>query len=427
MNGVYTFILPDVYAWCQHLFQGQINPKGLLNDGEVSCSILEDGKELLVNRSPHLYVNEHCIRNNKVNEKTYEWFLGKGVYTSIHDMISKQLFFDVDGDIALVIDNQKLIKIAKKTTENYVPLDFKLSKAEAQEINNSGIYSTYSESFKANIGTASNRITKILNDEDRNIELVAKICWINNMEIDYAKTNWKQPLTNEIKKELKVVDKKRLPYFFAWAKDKNKESLALPNKNSLVDQMALSVDDKYYDEIENKIIPEKDKYGDYNFDSIEDFDINTLLINTEIKITKELTYLFEKLSTAKHGSIVGSIVSGDMDFKNNYIEEEVKNKMFEYCKLNNIEMSDALDMCARYTFEKDRCKDGLFTIFGDEIVNRLENKFPELLHGRFKRCDVCGCIIENSIHNKKYCDTCSNNKKKKNKAIREMGYREKQK
>ena len=35
VNGRYRFVSPDLYAFCEWLFLDEINPKGLLEDGEV--------------------------------------------------------------------------------------------------------------------------------------------------------------------------------------------------------------------------------------------------------------------------------------------------------------------------------------------------------------------------------------------------------
>lgn len=96
----YTFVLPDFYAVCESMFIGIENPTGLLADGEVSCKLFEDGKELDCLRSPHLFF-EHSLRKNVTfggnvnkNELIEDWFCTDAIYTSCHDCISKILQFD---------------------------------------------------------------------------------------------------------------------------------------------------------------------------------------------------------------------------------------------------------------------------------------------------------------------------------------------
>ena len=96
----YTFVLPDFYAVCENWFMGIENPNGLLADGEVSCKLFEDNKELDCLRSPHLFL-EHAIRKNTTSDSStnsreciQDWFCTNAVYTSCHDLISKILQFD---------------------------------------------------------------------------------------------------------------------------------------------------------------------------------------------------------------------------------------------------------------------------------------------------------------------------------------------
>lgn len=106
VKGKYTFILPDFYGACEYWFMGIKNPNGLLNDGEVYCSLFRKSKELDCLRSPHLY-KEHPIRLNVAYcddnmsdvqkerlDKLNKWFITKGIYTSCKDMISRILQFD---------------------------------------------------------------------------------------------------------------------------------------------------------------------------------------------------------------------------------------------------------------------------------------------------------------------------------------------
>jgi hypothetical protein len=93
----YLFLIPDLYAFCQWLFLGQKNPTGLLQNGEVCCKLYGSGKKLDCLRSPHLGF-EHAVRINKIDEDKRKWFHTSGIYTSCHDLISKILQFDVDGD-----------------------------------------------------------------------------------------------------------------------------------------------------------------------------------------------------------------------------------------------------------------------------------------------------------------------------------------
>ena len=85
IDGKYTFVIPDLYAFCEWLFLKKDNSQGLLADGEVCCRLYNNGEKLDCLRSPHLYV-EHPIRVNKTN---IQWFTTNAIYISSHDFISR--------------------------------------------------------------------------------------------------------------------------------------------------------------------------------------------------------------------------------------------------------------------------------------------------------------------------------------------------
>lgn len=100
VNGKYTFVLPDLYAACEHWFMGKENPDGLLEDKEVYCRLFSNYKKVDCLRSPHLFC-EHAIRDNVAHisnqerdEKIRDWFCTNAIYTSCKDLISKILQFD---------------------------------------------------------------------------------------------------------------------------------------------------------------------------------------------------------------------------------------------------------------------------------------------------------------------------------------------
>ncbi len=163
IDATYTFLIPDVFAWLENVFLGHKVPIGLLRGDEVSCRLYKEKNKLLVNRSPHLY-REHAVRNNVVDERTKKWFITDGIYTSTYDLISKILQFDVDGDRALVVADDRLIPIAERNMKNIVPLYYEMGKAKAQIINESHIYESLTKAFKFNnIGKFSNKLTVMWN------------------------------------------------------------------------------------------------------------------------------------------------------------------------------------------------------------------------------------------------------------------------
>lgn len=93
VNGHYRFVSPDLYAFCEYLFEGKESPDGLLQDGEVFAVEFDDKATLDCLRSPHLY-REHALRKNTITEENKKYYITNCIYTSCHDLISRVLQFD---------------------------------------------------------------------------------------------------------------------------------------------------------------------------------------------------------------------------------------------------------------------------------------------------------------------------------------------
>lgn len=187
VNGGYRFVCPDFYAFCEHLFLGIESPKGILNSGEVYCKGFREGSELACLRSPHLY-REWPIRINVRNDEIDRWFgMTQCIYTSTHDLISKVLQFDCDGDKLLVIKDNNLTKVVKRNMEGIVPLYYDMKKAQAIELNKDSIYTGMITAYSSgNIGPYSNNISKIWNREvvgEQELNAIRWLCMENNFVI----------------------------------------------------------------------------------------------------------------------------------------------------------------------------------------------------------------------------------------------------
>jgi hypothetical protein len=188
--GKFTFVLPDLYAFCERLFMGIEKPLGLLEKNEVFCSLYRSSKELDCLRSPSLYV-EHAIRNNVCNkkyrnQKLDNWFQTNAIYTSTHDLISRVLQFDVDGDKLLVLAQKLIIDIAKRHMEGINPLYYEMKKAKAEEINFKNMYEGLILAFTGgNIGAISNDITKIWSQDKIGETELKAVRWLS-METNFT-------------------------------------------------------------------------------------------------------------------------------------------------------------------------------------------------------------------------------------------------
>ena len=190
VNGKYLFLSPDLYAFCEWLFLDDMNPQGLLKDGEVFTTQFGNGDEVACLRSPHLY-REWAIRKNAKNEELNKWFgETKCVYTSCHDLISRYLMFDNDGDKSLVVKDRLLTSIAKRNMKGIVPMSYDLKKAKVGSITPDNIYHSMAKAYTGgNIGVVSNQITKVWNSlnltksyEDA-LKTVKLFTYINNQVI----------------------------------------------------------------------------------------------------------------------------------------------------------------------------------------------------------------------------------------------------
>jgi hypothetical protein len=184
INGKYTFISPDLYAFCEYLFMGDKNPKGLLLDGEVFCNLYPNEPKLDCLRSPHLY-REHAIRKNVIDQTKSEWFVTNALYVSSHDLISKLIMCDFDGDTSLVVADQTILQVAERNMKDIVPLYYNMAKAGKMDLNMQSIYYGLKMAYTGgNIGMISNDISKIWNSEKVDMSVIKLLCMENNHVID---------------------------------------------------------------------------------------------------------------------------------------------------------------------------------------------------------------------------------------------------
>ena len=396
INGTYTFLLPDVFAWMQYVFLGDKSPQGILKEGQVSCRLFKESNELLVNRSPHLY-REHAVRENIINDNTKEWFTTDGVYTSTHDLISKILQFDNDGDKALVISDQLLINIAKRNMEGIVPLYYEMGKAKAENINKSNIYNSLTKAFKFNnIGKFSNQLTVMWNlkDADKKLETIAQITALNNFTIDGAKTLLVPEVPKDVELKMKESNSK-MPYFFQFAKDKDKDDVADIN-NSTVNRICRNI--------------ENIKQGDYDFSSIGKFNKNMLMNNCRIEINDNIINTDKELEKNKGLYMINAKELG-VDSSEVYViaQKKIRERFELACSIEEISLKDGIDMVIRYTYSKNKNskKDFLFNIFGDIILNNLKCNIKKPLGNEYIMCECCGERVERKANSQQYCNKCA--------------------
>ena len=372
VNGRYRFVSPDLYAFCEWLFLGEQNPKGLLEDGEVYVNEFHDGDELACLRSPHLY-REWPIRTNKRNEETEKWFSGtKCVYTSCHDLISRIVQMDFDGDRLLVIKDRLLTKVAKRNMEGIVPLAYNLQKAKGGLFSWESMYEGMVHAYTGgNIGPISNNITKVWNSENIGQEQLNVVSWLtfyNNAVIDYAKTLWLPEPPKQVAKIIQSYTKAKVPDFFIYAKDKLPHQVE-PSNQSTMNRIAAKMPDP------------KIKFSK----SISKFDYRMLMnldcdfsISHESPVVKAYDYwnarqnLFNEEDENKK----------DQDL---YKYKQIRKKIIEDCDKDLDYIVNTL-VAILYTTRNLSAKKTLWACFGDVIVENLKNN----LVGKGNICQICG-------------------------------------
>ena len=371
VNGKYTFLLPDFYAACEYWFEHIKNPKGLLDNQEVFCQLYRKYDKLDCLRSPHLY-KEHAIRRNTAHNsygeraaKIREWFPTNGIYASTHDLISKLLMYDVDGDKSLVVADKDFIKIAERNMKGIVPLYYNMRKAEPVTLNNANIYSGLYAAFTGgNIGTYSNRIAKIWNDDvfisgsekekQAAMDCVKRLCCQNNFVIDFAKTLYKPEFPDDIKETIATYSKGKLPAFFVYAKDKEKSQVRKRNE-SLVN--------KIYDRIPDKRISTRAL-------KLETADYRKMMSDKTTICAKEVSDLYNK----RNRQYRYMINMKDEDKDNlTYVACTIRE---EFNRLGYAEETIA-DMLVEYLYGREkRYKQLLWFCYGQYIVKNLKKNNP---------------------------------------------------
>ncbi|KON87356.1 hypothetical protein AF332_11315 [Sporosarcina globispora] len=395
INGKYTFIIPDLFAFCEFLFLGRTNPKGLLKDKEIYCSLFDNIK-LDCLRSPHLY-REHAIRQNTVDEEKSKWFITKGVYTSIYDTISKILQFDVDGDKALVVADQTLVTAAERNMKGIVPLYYEMAKAEAEEINSKNIYRSLTLAYKANIGIISNDITKIWNSSNVSLKAISFLTLYNNFVIDYAKTLFLPEFPEHVKAEIQKYTKSKLPHFFIYAKDKEKKQVEEVN-NSVVNRL------EYI--IPNKRIHFKQVAGTFDYKMLmnsKKVKIDDSIISKYMEFEKKKKILIGKYNDTKKKSKL-------------YIYEIIKKELLKI----NPDETYITDVLVEYLYNiKDsKNKDTLWDCFGEVITRNLKENINDSLS-----CENCESKFRKT-KNKTRCASCQKIKDRENARMRKQKQRE---
>lgn len=446
--GKFTFVVPDLYAFCEWLFMGIKTPLGLLKNNEVFCRLYKNSKELDCLRSPHLYI-EHAIRNNVCNKKyrnqrLNEWFNTDAIYTSTYDPISRILQFDVDGDRLLVLAQKRIIKMAKMCMKGVNPLYYEMKKANAEEINYENIYHGLKLAFTGGrIGDISNDITKIWNSGNITEEALNAVRWLcmeTNFTIDYAKTLFKPTRPEKVDEILKKYGRMKVPYFFYYAKDKrldqvedinnstinkivkeikNPKNMFKPIKNLEKVNYLLLLKDKndfyFNDEINKKFDLWNKKYGN-NIKLNEDDDTNKNNINEVVKQIREELHCIESDDIKIINSLVSFLYKKPSTRKKKLLWYIYGEQLYSNL-LENVENKNICQQCGKRTNEE---------LVRGKCIECRQDEIKKLKGKKIIKCIDCGKEFKvNTNSRTKRCENCREIKRKEQKRLEMQKYRDK--
>lgn len=383
----YTFIVPDLYGFCQKLFFNEYQA-GLLKNGEVCCNLFESNEEIDVVRSPHLAM-EHCVRKNIVNDEIRKWFTTDAIYISSHDLISKVLQADFDGDRALCIKDDVILRNAKRLSKGINPLVYDMKKADNKILNNYTMYDGLINAYRSGkIGFYSNSISKIWNKINKDnfvgsMNAIKLLCMENNFNIDASKTLYMPTRPEYIDDSISSMVSGKLPSFFIYAKDKEKEKVESTN-DSTMNKISKSI---------------KDARISYEYTGFEKFDYMMLLSDKNImeKSDSKISYHYDKF--LKYRSILSKYNNEDMNNQSFIIKifkEEFKSLPYEFDYI--------IDSLVVYLFKEkaDKEKSIFWDSFGDVLLRNLKDNLSKMFE-----CEECGVKVKKIGKNMKYCQSCS--------------------
>lgn len=384
VNGKYLFISPDLYAFCEWLFKGEQNPHGLLEDGEVYCVEYKNGDELACLRSPHLY-REWAIKNNRRTEILDKWFgQTKCVYTSCHDLISRYLMFDCDGDKSLVIKDRTLTSVAKRNMKNIVPLAYDLKKAKGGIITPESLYNGMIAAYTGGrIGPISNNITKIWNSGEitqEELDVVKWLCFENNAVIDFAKTLWSPTRPQKIDNIIRKYTKSNTPQFFIYAKDKMSHQVE-PENGSTMNRISAAIP------------PSRVKYSK----SISKFDWRVLTDGGEYTVNEESPVIKSYNYWLRHQYAFND-ENDNIKGADSYAAKMTREKILSESGLDANYAVNSL-VAYLYTVKESSNKKLLWDCFGWDIVRNIEKNVEKL----GKICPICGKRFKPNVHNQVCC------------------------
>lgn len=377
------FACPDLYAACEYWFLHIKEPNGLIPENHLASKRYR-GQEVDVLRSPHLYM-EHAIRTVIDDDSVYEWLDQDVVYTSCHDLTSRILQFDWDGDHLNMVSDKTIIDCAKRTIKelDIVPLFYDAQSAPKEQISFETMYDGIIRAhLNSGIGQVSNSLTKIWNRGNVSIDAAAFITAFNNWVIDAAKTGDNNDY-NRYPEAAKLINKAtggktgKMPYFFQFSKNGRRaegKSVMKPG-NSTMDRMAL-----YFEDVGKKQL-------NFNYAGVAPFNYR-MLLDEEPTMNENIIELFCSLDDANMAAIIEQNDEGDRMESGttfNLLRDYIVNEITKVCTLEEAYPSITKYLFSGANFDKQSHKQMYWRVFG-EIAEKTLRKNLE----NCKTCSSCG-------------------------------------
>lgn len=389
------FAIPDMYAACQHWFLGHQQPEGLLKNGEVSCKPYRGRDKVACLRSPHLYM-EWTVRNVVHDQYIYDWFYTDGIYTSCHDLISKVLQFDVDGDQLNVVADPLLISIAERNIEKYdvVPLLYEMGKAGSKPVNKTEFFNGLKRAHDfSGIGQVSNALTKLWNKDEPDREAAALLCFYNNLVIDAAKTGFINSYENypEINRRInKAIGGKngRMPHFFQFSKNGRRFlHLKVSERKKYVKPNGSTM---------NRICESFSDIGNINLNyaNVPPFNWQMLLENNDAVYNIAAVSLFCKMDDANVSNIIDELqceleVGASTNSVYSIVSQTIADELIaKFGSLESVYPSIVKYLFAGSNANKTPHKQMFWRVFGDLACKALEKNMQT-----YTVCEKCGMKI----------------------------------
>lgn len=409
-----TFVIPDLLDVCCKIFECKEKPP-ILNDGEVSCKLFKEGIEVDTYRYPML-CPEHVISKNR----HIKWFDTNAIYISNYSAIPIISMCDFDGDRLCVTDDETILKLVKKNTQDFVPLYYDMKKAEGTKLTGAKMAKSLKKAYSSCIvGKVSDKITSIYAGS-QNMDAIKILTMYNNFGIDSAKTGYLPKLKGdqvckEAQEALKnnyIFEKK--PYFFKYKDNKNYCSIRTNSKGEEIQSK------------KKKVVMPK---GTGIIDRLEDFiEVNKL----SIKIQKDKKFDWQKLRSRRgieHDEEVYKNVTEKFEYiknnlhtfknKDNFMEEEgsvsysfqkkVKEELLKLCN----DEKEIVDILVKYYYSgegKKVSKRQLWNIYGEEIYENIRNNMKtgtKPVNQDSKICVNCENDFVPKSNRQKFCPDCA--------------------